>query len=229
MLLLVLSSCVQASDVNSVSSVADLISAALSYTSTSTSSTAAAGSSSASSSSGPGTQAPPPLAQHGIKFANDTTKSFASVPPPDGQIHSSPSPPTPPLPPCSSFLQGQQLSELTGQWVDHPNASWMGYYDMTADCPGFVHDYDCRHPPPSEHVDPALIQQEYRKVLQPDECALAPFDAGALAARLGGNGGRRLIMLGDSLMRLHFYSMACLLRKQISWGKASVWENSDIR
>ncbi len=36
-------------------------------------------------------------------------------------------------------------------------------------------------------------------------------------------------MLGDSLMRLHFYSMACLLRRQVASGSASTWDRSDIR
>jgi hypothetical protein len=41
--------------------------------------------------------------------------------------------------------------------------------------------------------------------------------------------GRRLIMLGDSIMRLHFYSLACLLRSHVVTGHSSVWDRSDIK
>lgn len=36
-------------------------------------------------------------------------------------------------------------------------------------------------------------------------------------------------MLGDSIMRLHFYSLACLLRAHVVDGHASGWGLSDIR
>jgi hypothetical protein len=189
-----------------VSSAQQLISAALQYTTSS------------------GSPAVPPPNSAGIKFANDSTKVFASVSPPAGQLYAPPGPP--PLPPCWSFLKAQTF-DLPGQWVNHHDDAYMGEYDMTADCPAWLHDYDCQHPPPSEHVDPATIKQEYRKIFAPDECALAPFDPTNLAAKLGA--GRRLIMLGDSLMRLHFYSLACLLRDHITAGSSGVWDASSLK
>jgi hypothetical protein len=52
------------------------------------------------------------------------------------------------------------------------------------------------------------------------------FDAAAFDAAFA---GRRLFMLGDSLMRLHFYSMACLLRSRVVSGSASEWSQSSIK
>lgn len=60
----------------------------------------------------------------------------------------------------------------------------------------------------------------------PDSCALRPFNVSIFDARFAG--GRRLIMLGDSLMRLNFYSLACLARSQIREGNATSWAHSNI-
>ena len=69
-------------------------------------------------------------------------------------------------------------------------------------------------------------RSEYRKVFVPNDCALRLFDPAAFDARFAG--GRRLILLGDSLMRLHFYSLACLARSQIRSGNATTWARSNI-
>lgn len=61
-------------------------------------------------------------------------------------------------------------------------------------------------------MDPGFIHQEFRQVFQADQCALRGFDAADFSAKMR---GRKLIMIGDSIMRLHFYSLACLMRGQV--------------
>ena len=46
----------------------------------------------------------------------------------------------------------------------------------------------------------------------PDDCALREFDAESFNAQMQ---GRRLLLLGDSLMRGNWQSLACLLRNQV--------------
>ena len=61
-------------------------------------------------------------------------------------------------------------------------------------------------------VDPAKIRQEYRQVFQADQCQLRNFDARDFSQKMR---KRRLIMVGDSIMRLHFYSLACLMKSEV--------------
>lgn len=61
-------------------------------------------------------------------------------------------------------------------------------------------------------VDPGRIRQEYRQVFQADQCQLRNFDAQNFSQRMR---KRKLIMVGDSLMRLHFYSLACLMKAEV--------------
>ena len=61
-------------------------------------------------------------------------------------------------------------------------------------------------------MDPGFIHQEFRQVFQADQCKLRDFDAADFSAKMR---GRKLIMIGDSIMRLHFYSLACLMRGQV--------------
>ena len=61
-------------------------------------------------------------------------------------------------------------------------------------------------------MDPGFIHQEFRQVFQADQCRLRDFDAADFSAKMR---GRKLIMIGDSIMRLHFYSLACLMRGQV--------------
>lgn len=65
-----------------------------------------------------------------------------------------------------------------------------------------------------------------RQIFQPDACQLRPTDPDDLAARMA---GRRLIMLGDSLMRLHFFSLGCLLRSHVASGRGVTWDRSEIK
>lgn len=115
--------------------------------------------------------------------------SFASVQAPQSSIRQSP--PSDGLPSCANLPRFQKLG---GSWVDHPDANYRGEYDMTADCPSFVVDYDCRRPDPAGKVDPDFIMAEYRKVFQPSGCSLRQLDAAAFASAFA---GRRIFMLGD--------------------------------
>lgn len=39
-----------------------------------------------------------------------------------------------------------QMYNLTGQWVKSSTPSFHGYYNATADCPDYAHDFDCQNP-----------------------------------------------------------------------------------
>ena len=56
------------------------------------------------------------------------------------------------------------------------------------------------------------MEEEFRKVFQPDQCSLEMLDPVQFDAALA---GRRLIMFGDSIMRIQWLSLACLLRSQV--------------
>lgn len=56
------------------------------------------------------------------------------------------------------------------------------------------------------------VEGEFRKLFQPDQCSLEMLDAAQFDAALA---GRRLIMFGDSIMRIQWLSLACLLRSQV--------------
>ena len=62
-------------------------------------------------------------------------------------------------------------------------------------------------------MNPDLIRQEYRQVFQADQCQLRNFDAQDFSRKMG---KRKLIMVGDSIMRLNFYSLACLMKSEVS-------------
>ncbi len=55
-----------------------------------------------------------------------------------------------------------------------------------------------------------LGEQEYSKEFVPHSCDLHPFDATGYDKCMA---NRRLIIIGDSLMRQTFQSLACLLNK----------------
>ena len=61
-------------------------------------------------------------------------------------------------------------------------------------------------------VSSAFIDAQYSQVYTPDDCALREFDADNFDAQMQ---GRRLLFLGDSLMRGNWGSLACLLRDQV--------------
>ena len=61
-------------------------------------------------------------------------------------------------------------------------------------------------------VSAAFIDSQYSQVFTPDDCALREFDAENFNTQMA---GRRLLFLGDSLMRGNWGSLACLLRDQV--------------
>ena len=56
------------------------------------------------------------------------------------------------------------------------------------------------------------MAEEFSKVFTPDQCSLDTLDPARFDALLA---GRRLIMFGDSLMRIQWLSLACMLRSQV--------------
>ncbi len=51
-----------------------------------------------------------------------------------------------------------------------------GLYDQHSACPKWAPDYDCDWNSQPEDKNPALMASEYRKVFQPDDCNLRPWD-----------------------------------------------------
>ena len=56
------------------------------------------------------------------------------------------------------------------------------------------------------------VEEEFSKVFTPDQCSLDMLDPARFDELLA---GRRLIMFGDSIMRLQWLSLACMLRSQV--------------
>ncbi len=69
-------------------------------------------------------------------------------------------------------------------------------------------------------VSAAFIDSQYSQVFTPDDCALREFDAENFNTQMA---GRRLLFLGDSLMRGNWGSLACLLRDQVRYSKFSAY------
>ena len=53
------------------------------------------------------------------------------------------------------------------------------------------------------------MDEEFRQVFVPEQCSLRMLDPARFDEVMA---GRRLIMLGDSIMRIQWLSLACLLR-----------------
>ena len=56
------------------------------------------------------------------------------------------------------------------------------------------------------------VEKEFSKVFRPEQCSLQMLDPVHFDAALA---GKRLIMFGDSIMRIQWLSLACLLRSQV--------------
>lgn len=65
--------------------------------------------------------------------------------------------------PCWSCLKGVLYADR-------------GLYDQHSACPAWAHDFDCEKSAQPADKNPALLASEYRKVFQPDECRLNPWD-----------------------------------------------------
>ena len=63
-----------------------------------------------------------------------------------------------------------------------------------------------------------------RQVFRAHQCELRPWDAAGFAGCLA---GRRLIMVGDSLMRQSFQSLGCLAAPVIASGVSADWRGKD--
>ncbi len=61
-------------------------------------------------------------------------------------------------------------------------------------------------------IDSGRIHQEYRQIFQADQCQLRNFDARDFSQKMS---QRKLIMIGDSIMRLNFYSVACFMKSEV--------------
>ncbi len=109
-----------------------------------------------------------------------------------------------------------QVPVLTGEWVDHADANHTGLYDPAAQCPEFAKDFVCGQPYEPARPDPGLYAREFRKVFRPRECELRPWDAAGFERCLA---GRRLVMVGDSLMRQTF-TVRARAAARAGWGEA---------
>ncbi|CAL8469668.1 g9209 [Coccomyxa elongata] len=129
------------------------------------------------------------------------------------------------LPHCTPDGMGQ-VPQVTGSWVDHPNPEHIGLYDPRNGCPEYAEDFNCLRPYPPAQPNPDLAAREFRKVFLADQCQLRQFDAAAFQTCFA---GRRLFLIGDSLMRQQFASLACLLKGVSASGKSARWDLSDIK
>ena len=125
---------------------------------------------------------------------------------------------------CEGF---PQFAKLNGSWVDHPDPEYQGLYNQRADCPAFATQFDCKDPHVAEDLSsPELIELEYRKVFEPEGCALRPFDGDGFARCLGPTG--RMIMVGGSSVQQAFLSLACLMHQHQESGSFGPWLESGI-
>ncbi len=72
-------------------------------------------------------------------------------------------------------------------------------------------------------IDPGRIHQEYRQIFQADQCQLRNFDARDFSQKMS---QRKLIMIGDSIMRLHFYSVACFMKSEVDFISTLIYASS---
>ena len=56
------------------------------------------------------------------------------------------------------------MPELTGEWVEHPDANYSGLYDPLEHCPGFAMDFTCARPYEPAAPNPELHAREFRQV-----------------------------------------------------------------
>ena len=64
----------------------------------------------------------------------------------------------------SPAIFDSQVPELTGEWVEHPDASYSGLYDPLEHCPGFAMDFTCARPYEPAAANPELHAREFRQV-----------------------------------------------------------------
>ena len=89
-------------------------------------------------------------------------------------------------------------------------------------CPAWARQSSCLHPPGATARDwsAQAAWHEYDQEYRPHACALRPWDAAAFGACMR---GRRIVLIGDSLMRQMFQSLACLLGPQLEAGRGADW------
>lgn len=93
----------------------------------------------------------------------------------------------------------------SGKWVDHPDPNYMGEYNMTTDCPSFVHDYDCKQPNSPNLVPPDLIRSQYRCILDFTNC---PHSLCAECCALFRVNHSLLVLCSQHASRCHFVDAA---------------------
>ena len=68
-------------------------------------------------------------------------------------------------------------------------------------------------------ITPEFINAQFSQVFRPDDCALWDLNPGNFDKQMK---GRRLLLLGDSLMHGNWGSLACLLREYVSFPSKSL-------
>ena len=61
------------------------------------------------------------------------------------------------------------------------------------------------------------MDKEFRQVFVPEQCSLRMLDPARFDEVMA---GRRLIMFGDSIMRIQWLSLACLLRTVVRFKRS---------
>ncbi|KAK9907951.1 hypothetical protein WJX75_000456 [Coccomyxa subellipsoidea] len=119
--------------------------------------------------------------------------------------------------PCDSQALGQ-IPTLKGSWETHEDPHYQGYYDAAAACPSWAKDWDCML---DGDVNREELYTAYSKVYKPYECDLRPWNPEQFADCTA---AKRIIMIGDSLMRQQWLSLACLLNDVTVSGEHHLWD-----
>ncbi|CAL8467102.1 g6638 [Coccomyxa elongata] len=110
-----------------------------------------------------------------------------------------------------------RLEELHGRW----EASNAPAQKMR--CPTWAEDINCFSMHESMQEQQQRMQEEYEQMYKPHACELHAWDANGFDRCVA---NRRIILIGDSLMRQMFQSLACLLGPVTASEHASNWSDT---
>ena len=87
----------------------------------------------------------------------------------------------------------------------HDSPEYRGLYSPASGCPAWARDWDCQL---DAEANKENLPGVFNKVFRPHACALRAWSPERFDQCMA---QRRIIMLGDSLMRQQWMSLACML------------------
>ena len=103
----------------------------------------------------------------------------------------------------------QTCQRYSASQAPHENLEYRGLYNPASGCPSWARDWDCQL---DAEANKGNLPGVFNKVFRPHACELRSWSAERFAQCVA---KRRIIMLGDSLMRQQWMSMACMLNNVI--------------